>query len=157
MTKKHTLIVSAVLITILFIGISCAKKYPIENFFAYIENENIEAIQELLQDGQFVNYSDNSGKTALMYAITATPENESRLKHYEILQLFFQYGANLNRVDQNGWPALFYAMMENDEKAFLLLLENGADIHKDIFGKTLLQHADELNKPAFVEILMLNE
>ncbi|MES0491191.1 MAG: ankyrin repeat domain-containing protein [Leptospirales bacterium] len=153
MSEKRILYIISM--CILVIGMSCMKKYSVENFFLYIENGNIDAIQELLENPENVNFTDRSGKTALMHSIVNGAINKPLTLHYEIIQLFFEFGANVNRVDHNGWSALFYALMENDEKAFLLLLENGADFHIDIYGKTLFSHAIELNKPAFVEILRL--
>lgn len=63
--------------------------------------------------------SNDSGRTPLI-AATIT-------KHYEIVQMLLDWGADVNVVDRGGDSALHHACASGDEKMIKMLLDYGAD------------------------------
>lgn len=52
-------------------------------------------------------------------------------------------GADPDEVDSNGWTALAWAARNNFPKTMVSLIESGADVNHDVFGKTVLMLAAE--------------
>lgn len=77
------------------------------------------------------NQADNSGKTALMIAISEKEEN--------IVHKLLENNANVNQVDNSGKTGLIIAVSDGDENMVNILLDNGAKINQaDYNGRTPL-------------------
>lgn len=74
---------------------------------------NLEIVQLLLEHKADTSIADQSGNTALIYAVI--------FKKYDIVDLLVKAKADINIKDIRGKSAVDYAMMINDEKLLQLL------------------------------------
>lgn len=112
-----------------------------------IENENIEGVKNLLDQGVDINAKDDFGQTPLHLAV-----NHENVK---IIELLINQGADVNGVDANGNTPIFM-VSSLDKKIIKLLLEYGTDPNiKNNDGRTILDMAYEENSTDIVELLHL--
>ncbi len=115
-----------------------------------IAQDNPDRLNYLLKRGADPSLDDGSGITPLHYAATMDTPNTT-----EIILLLMSHGAPIDELAygvEYGTP-LAFAARNNNLKAALLLLSQGADIHKadDILGESPLHtaarygHADMMN------------
>jgi len=76
-----------------------------------------EYLQELLQAGANVNLKDNSGFTALIYALGWS----TNMKYIKCIILLLQNGAICNTKTNNGWDTLSIAKYTGDKKILKIL------------------------------------
>jgi len=108
------------------------------------KNRNIKYITNLIEKGEKekVNFQDEKGKTALMYAIDYAEKGET-----EIAKLLIEKGADVNILDNRGDTALMNAIdytsnRDIQYKLIKLLIEKGADVNiqDKEKGKTILMY-----------------
>lgn len=101
----------------------------------------------LISNGANINASDNSGKTALMYA--ADSNND------DIIRLLLEKGANVNAADNNGKTALMFAADNwNGDSVVRLLIRGGARVNEvDKCGRTAAMFARIDENKSVLEIL----
>ena len=80
--------------------------------------DDAKTAQSLLDQGVNINYQDEFGRTALMFAAIHDSEN--------IAQLLINNGADLNLQNDNGNTALIIASADNSIDVVQLLIDNGA-------------------------------
>jgi len=95
---------------------------------------DIDEIKRLIDEGADVNAKDESGYTALYYAIW----NEDKA----LIELLVSKGADVNLTAEEDYPPLYYAVMNNDFDSVELLLAKGAKFDVKTFdGSTIFYHA----------------
>ena len=145
------------IIFILFFFVSCTQSssdilnkmgYEADGtgFLEAVKNGDPEAIGIFLKMPQFINFSDKSGKNAVMLA--------SQKKDPAILRKLIDAGANLKIMDNSEKTPLHYAAAGNSLENAKILLENGADANwQDNFGRdaanTLINFVNEENVELF--------
>ena len=124
-----------------------------ENFFEYIESENINKIKEILEndDNQIWNYrnADNDDSTVLHVAVFK--------RFFEISELLIEFvkknnkdglEAFINEKNKQGVTAIHYASFRGNIKIIKLLVENGADLYLKTFrGLNIIHYACQGNRP----------
>ncbi|MFC1842117.1 ankyrin repeat domain-containing protein [Candidatus Dependentiae bacterium] len=83
------------------------------------------AIEELLNNGANPNLQDNTGKTALIYAVNREKTDLVDFSHtskQQLIEALLTYGANPNIKDKSGKSAMDYAK-ENGDKRIIALLQ----------------------------------
>lgn len=89
-----------------------------------IQNGYIDLANHLLHIGARANITNNAGKDAIKIALqTGHPYAMELIKKYTTLSI------DLNGKDKNGRTALAYSIIYNNEKAFDILMDRGADIY----------------------------
>ena len=88
-----------------------------EEFVKAVKDGDYEQVEQLM-DGVDINAKDDSGVTALMYAIWNG--------HIEIAKLLLERGAEVNVQDSGGWSPLMYAAWKGYSDVAKLMLEKGA-------------------------------
>ena len=105
--------------------------YNIMSLIHAIENNDIDLVRQLLDNGIDINLRDSTGNTALMWA--------SQEGHNEIVELLLIEGADVNNIDLDGDTALMLASQEGHTDIMKLLLNSGADPNiQDFDGDTLI-------------------
>ena len=103
-------------------------------FFDAIKQNDIEAVEVLLEEGVDVNAKDNYGATPLISA--------AFFGYTEIAELLLEAGADPNIKDKDGWTPLMIAAMDGKTGVVKLLLKAGADPNaKNKEGETALYWA----------------
>ncbi|CAG8435088.1 2929_t:CDS:1 [Ambispora gerdemannii] len=92
------------------------------NLHIACQQNNLEAVKDLIDRGADINAQDNSDWTPLHEAAYAG--------HIEIVDYLLENGARVNAVDQEGDTPLHDACYQEHSKVVKLLLEYGADIEK---------------------------
>ncbi|MCE9507211.1 MAG: ankyrin repeat domain-containing protein [Alphaproteobacteria bacterium] len=82
----------------------------------------------------FIDLKDDSGNTALIWAIIQKQE--------ETVELLLDKGAGISAPDRNGWPPLTHAAWHGQEAILDFLVKRGAAVDaKDNHGQTPLMRA----------------
>lgn len=93
---------------------------PIEvkevSFLEAVRTNDLVAISEQLAKGVDVNKSDESGKTALMYAAIAN--------NFDLMKTLIAAGADINAQDNKAWSVLMYAAKNSTNTTPILYLLN---------------------------------
>lgn len=114
---------------------------------------NIEMTKLLLANKIFVDFQDNAGRTALIYAAIAGNEDSATLHSDKVAvaELLIRAGADVNANSKDRRTALMYA---SDAEMAELLLENGASpFAKSVGNKTALDFAKEKGRENIVKLL----
>ncbi|MBB6443997.1 M48 family metallopeptidase [Bacillus benzoevorans] len=112
-----------------------------------IENNDLDELQQLLDDGADIEETDSEGSTALQHAVMWTND--------EAVELLLLNGADVNTTDDWGTTPLINAVLNcEDTKIAKLLLEKGADpTLKDSSNKTAYEYALEYKDRKHVDLL----
>lgn len=107
-----------------------------------------EAAMFLIGEGANVNLATKYGETPLMYAAKYAERGVG------IIPALIEVGADLNAQDRLGRTALSWAVLNQQPRAFELLIGYGADWRmKDFEGKTVFDLAVDWGFPGGVEAL----
>lgn len=110
-----------------------------------IQNRNLSVSNELINKNINLDYYDNNGFNALIYAC--------KNNLLELVSRFFDK-ININYKDFNGWTALMHASYEGNTKIVDLLLHNKANINlKNNNQENALELAEKNGKDDVVELL----
>jgi methionyl-tRNA formyltransferase len=106
------------------------------------ENDDIESLNELINQGYYINDFNYRGWTPLMVACY----NGSKKCTLKLIEI----GADVNAVNFKGTTVLMYSMsasvQSGDIRIMKTLIENGADINKkDYSGRSIFYYAQKYN------------
>ena len=161
-----------------------AKRFDANGIYRLaIQEENIEMVRLLLENGANIDQTDELGNTPLF--ITAYKGNigmvnlllekgakidqATKLGHNplliaankedtEMVKLLLEYGADINHQDNEGFTALHLAALKGRTEMVKLLLEYGADINRqDNSGKTPLLFAVDKKNIEMLNLLLANQ
>ena len=105
-----------------------------ERFQTAINNDDYDAIEQLIKEGFDINKADEDGQTLLMSAI-----EDSNL---ELAQLLIEHGADVNARDKDGKMPIHYAASSLSTDMVDLFYKSNIDINaKDNDGWTPLHCA----------------
>jgi len=94
-----------------------------------------------------INTKDDSGRTALTYAVYYCQT--------EIVRMLIEKGANIEAKDNDGWTALMYSIYCGKVEIVRMLIEKGANIEaRDDRGRTPVMHAGYLRQTEIVRLLI---
>ncbi|MCF6239977.1 MAG: ankyrin repeat domain-containing protein [Bacteroidales bacterium] len=112
-----------------------------------IFTKNPEGIGKLLLEyGADIEYKGYFGQTPLMHAV--------KMDKYIVTMAYINLGANVNAVGKYEVTPLSLAVREESIPLLQLLIKHGADYHKKIKGKSILQYAKEEDvSPAVIQFL----
>lgn len=102
------------------------------NISVFIDNNDIENLLEILENGIHPNSLINSHYTIFMYAIEQ--------KKIEIIKLLLRYGADIDLKLKRNKSALLLAVLENDIQFCEELLKIGADPNTSTTGNVTALH-----------------
>ncbi len=151
------------------------NEQPNKQLLKAAETGNAQAVEEALAQGADVNYTDNTGKTALM--------NACAKGHRKIARILIKHGADVNHADRyccmtalqdaawNGYGKIVRLLIEHDANihrgalmeavpycttdTIRLLIEHGADVnHTNNCGGTILMLAARYGRTDIAKILM---
>lgn len=123
--------------------------------WGYCEINDHSSLKNLLSIKKFdIETKTNEGWTALIIAAYNGA--------YECLNLLIENGANVNAVNYNYTTALMYAktnyLKTKNKKCLNMLIDSGANLNaKDIYGKTILDWANEEDKPLYNYLKKLHD
>jgi ankyrin repeat protein len=89
---------------------------------AFENNDKLQILQLLVENGAEVELVSEDGKTPLMYLLQSEYENQ-----FDMVQYLVSKGANPASVSNNGWTTLMYSAF--DEKILEYLMSEGADMN----------------------------
>jgi len=112
----------------------------------------LELVKTLLANGVNVNAIDNTGETALLYAVMPCGVGMCNDK-IGVVKVLLAAGANVNVVSQGGQFPLFYAAYTGNTEVVRLLLAAGADVNIKFDGETVLQRAKDEEYTEIVKLL----
>jgi ankyrin repeat protein len=124
------------------------------------DNGSIDMVNVLLKDTN-INFNAQDDrqerKTALMFAVSKTDDDDKNERRYEIVKLLLQQNAkiNVNLQDNKGTTALILATKQGSSNMVSLLLKQ-EDINVDIIDskeKTALTYAKEYPKITDTKLL----
>ena len=101
-----------------------------------------EIIDLIIKAGADVNKVSKDGFSPL-HTITIRQDLDDP---YDIVNLLIKAGANVNAVEKKGLPVIVMAVMNGHVKTFKLLIQNGADLNIQIYGKGSLLDLAEFQK-----------
>ena len=140
-------------------------------FIKAVETNNIEEVKRMMQSGIDLNYRNNNGNTALMYAIMYNRVEIARMlidsgvdvnirdnrdntaliwtilfDNIEISRMLINVGADINIPGDRGRSALIWAIQSENTKFAKLFINSGADLYiRDITGKTALDYISKID------------
>ncbi len=120
-----------------------------ELLLEYADQGNLESIKILIDDrGADVNYSDNNGVTALMFAAQQGEDS--------VVTYLLNKSANVNaKSDDFQISVLISAVKNNYLRTAEILIRNGADINtQDVFGRAALHYAAMYGYESMVDMLL---
>ncbi|XP_059151249.1 ankyrin-3-like [Physella acuta] len=98
------------------------------------KQNSFEEILNLLNGGINVNYQDECGKSALMYA--------AQIGHIEIVTVLLEHDASYTDVDNTRYNALLHAAWKGQTEVVKILIAKGADINSiNTFTRNALMEA----------------
>ena len=119
-THRQTSVLS-ILFTLVALSLTAAP--PSEyRLHEAIKDSDLDRLTGLLQAGHNPNQSDETGRTALHYAVAKFQD-----RGYLYVSELLRFGADTNMRDSNGATAVRYAAESGSAAIVTLLLENGAD------------------------------
>ena len=93
-----------------------------DKFINCCKDDNLEECMQLLEENNIdINYENDSGDTALIWA--------SYNNNFDLVKLLLQQSANVNIKYNRGVNALSWAVGNHNQKMILLLLEFGAYVN----------------------------
>ncbi len=118
----------------------------------------VEGVKVSLKNGANIQYRDNKGRTALIFAASSS--------NGKIIQLLLNSGADINVQDNKGYTALMEASKWRNLDALKTLLKYDADVNIKDFGKykitaltwaiyNIADNDDEINRK-IAKILILH-
>ena len=143
----------------LIISLSYCKKKPRQTFpdnsspnnmllLNAAEDGNTVVIKQLIKYGANINYQDDDGWTALMFA--------SANRNYDVIKLLLENKVKINIQSKAGKSALIISIEAGDVNSVKLLIANNADINlKTVEGLTALKYAI-LNRNTEIEQILRN-
>jgi len=93
-----------------------------DSLFIACENEYLEIVKLLIENGADINKSDNYGQTPLFIAC--------QNGYLEIVKLLIENGADINKSNNNGKTPLFIAREYQRFEITAVLIENGVDDYR---------------------------
>lgn len=102
--------------------------------------KEIEEIHEIKDKNRenFINYQDETGKTALIHAIINEKE--------KFVDILIYRGADVNIKDKKGYSAIYYAIKSENSKIIGLVLDGKPNKEDNIFcNKSILVLIDDLD------------
>lgn len=107
-----------------------------------IKEDNIDAINNLIENLKSLDIQDHNGDTALHMLTDINIQNPKIQDKNSILQNFLFWGANPNIQNNKGYTPLFYAVIHQNFPAIELLIKYNTDLNiKANDGKTVLNIA----------------
>ena len=115
------------LAALLFMTVAC-RSFADTRLTAAAAKGDYDSVVKLLNDGADPNDTDSQGFTPLMWA--------ARFGHVEIVKALCYAGADTNIQDDgpNHWTALIHAIHKGQNRAAILLMDNGADVNAKARG-----------------------
>jgi ankyrin repeat protein len=108
-----------------------AQKELNVKLFAEVITNRLYLVQEILDKGADVNYTNSCGCTPLINSIIN--------RHFKIMKLLVKNGADVNAETDSGYTALIYATAGGMLSYVKFLVKHGADInHRNILGHSAL-------------------
>jgi ankyrin repeat protein len=104
-----------------------------------IDLENMDTINWVLTHDVNINFIDNTGYTVLL----STLEVNAKLR-YDLLETFLLLGVPVDLTNEVGFTALHRATLNDDLKAFKILIDHGANVNQESVDSTTYEYA-ELN------------
>jgi ankyrin repeat protein len=107
----------------------------------------LDVINDLVENGAFVNEKDESQDTPLHLAC--------RHGHSNVIRLLVELGASLNEKDRHGWTPLHCVSFNGQVECITLLCKFGASVNgKDSMGRSALHLASRYGKLSVVDLLL---
>ena len=94
---------------------------PATAFFSAINNNNLNLIKRLIQEGLDINIQNEDGRSGIHVAC--------EIGNIEALKLLLDSGSDLNLVDNFGTSALMAAISNNRLESVIVLLNMGANVN----------------------------
>lgn len=115
----------------------------------HLKNNDYLKVQELVQKGEDVNATNESGETVLMYAMRSHCD-------FKILTLLMESGADIYALDNEGVSVFDTAITYNNIAMVNYFLEKGVDVNKTErkSGFTPLMCASAYGRKDIVKILL---
>lgn len=103
-----------------------------------VASDRLEIVKLILENGAYINCTDNNEATPIMYA--------SYLNLLDIAKLLLDLDVSLRKTDKNKSTPLMYAASMNSYDVAKLLLDNDVNLEDvDSFNKTALNYAIDTN------------
>ena len=105
-----------------------------------MRNSRLKDSKRLLKEGANLNFVDESGRTALHFAVSLQNPEFLSLIHdaVESFEIF------VNIPDYKGNTSLHYAVQNGDEISISFLVQNGADMYqRNMYGESSMRLASD--------------
>ncbi|MES0489282.1 MAG: ankyrin repeat domain-containing protein [Leptospirales bacterium] len=124
------------------------KKFTEYSVHHYASKGDTKAVLYHLDHGVNVNIQGEYGNTILYNAINGfydSIENKTGAQkealRFEFVKILISRGADINIPNDRGWTPLYISIMGGNIEIVKLLLENGANIHVEVEGMSILRTA----------------
>ncbi|RSK27665.1 hypothetical protein EJF36_12695 [Bacillus sp. HMF5848] len=109
-------------------------------------NGDVEAVNELLNEGENPNEMNEYGESPLLIAVV----NE----HIEVINTLLKNGADPNFQDTEGWTPLMSAVMTENLQVGEILLEAGANpLLVDQYEMTAIDYAKDIGSSEYLQLM----